>query len=1015
MKRLLLFLLLMSIGIGVLIWAVGNDPGKPAAAAAGVGRSAANDDTSANGDEPAGSAAGPADAAANLEPAAASQETPAPNRPQGGGGVQINQGKVTATMAQRGAFELWGRKPLRQPDGSIRNEDTFLLRAKESQPLPSGQQQLEQPEVTMFDRGKPMAKVTAERAFVVLESDASGRLLLDEGKEIDLRQALLVGVAGSQLAGLRLELGDARIKIGELEVLLVTAADQTVTVQFDGSESATLRGKGAQARLPRNRDGGPRAAEVELLRDVEVDAAGIRVRAAGRLRYQEDIGSGIARLSIADRVQVDLDRGELRLPGRTGKRAQGSASIQADRLLATLLRIDGDAAKQGGKVRWRQLDLTGAPAIAALPEGRLETPRLTAMPSLFGELMQLTAHGGESHLEQTDVLQRTDERLRAQAARRLHLLRPGEQTGAVWRAFGTPRWMLGPFFDLHGAVGEGAAEVASDLRRMAAADGVRMWQPTNGLWRAQPNDDGGILRGRGAVHYEQAATARDKAIAADGNDGLSLLVGPGRERLQLGPREPRAEHRYEVRHGDALLTGTGSCRSELRSDGRHVELVSPAGSIAAVSPSLGLELRNVQDFRAVLTDDDWRELAVGGAPIDLRSRSGDEQTQAFAERLTGLGRHGLRLTTQPATTGSRLAAADRTPRLTFAGPLDADGGNQSIDLTGPVIDLHHIGGRAVLIDAAAVGSERPHLRADIVAAKTNRTTRTECDAERFRLRPWLVSPLTRRLQVADSKALAFAVGSAVGQPWLRIDRAAPFVVDDPDTGRTVGTAAVVLVQASSRSSLFLGDADRGTPAIVAHTNRGRRTTLEGPRVRALQVEAEAGERSADIALQALVAFEGRSAALWPRLTLHEDGTTGLLSHMQAVCRGNIDVVPDAVVFGGPVVMTSLGADGEADPNGLGLDARELRLERQLKSGDIVRARARDVALTSARMQAKAAEIDLDLGHRLCTARDPNGVHFELANGWTFDSPWLEVNYETLAFRTADGRASGTRALGDGSR
>src|SRR6185295_5533391 len=100
-----------------------------------------------------------------------------------------------------------------------------------------------------------------------LRQDATGKASLDEGKDIDLRDAVLVGAPGSRLAGLRLELATARVRIESDEVQLTTPREEQVLVRLDGERQLTLRGRGAQALLPRNRDGALRRADVEILQD----------------------------------------------------------------------------------------------------------------------------------------------------------------------------------------------------------------------------------------------------------------------------------------------------------------------------------------------------------------------------------------------------------------------------------------------------------------------------------------------------------------------------------------------------------------------------------------------------------------------------------------------------------------------------------------------------------------------------------------------------------------------------
>ena len=151
------------------------------------------------------------------------------------------------------------------------------------------------------------------------------------------------------------------------------------------------------------------------------------------------------------------------------------------------------------------------------------------------------------------------------------------------------------------------------------------------------------------------------------------------------------------------------------------------------------------------------------------------------------------------------------------------------------------------------------------------------------------------------------------------------------------------------------------------------------------------------------------------MTLHDEGSNGLLSNMRATCRGNIEVDPDAVRFGGPVEAQGLTKDGLNDPDGMQIDAKQLIMHRLVagsgpalnlgKPGDISLIKGQDVVVNWPRLNARAADIELDVLRGHCTASDPRGAQVQLPDGRTLRSKWTFVNYKTWSFRTGAGSVS----------
>ncbi len=973
MKRLLAFLLLLAVGAGALYLAVANDT------SAGAGGGATGE---------------PRDDGARQPPAT---------------GIPLG-GRSGASVTQMGALTIpqWRAVPL--GGGRVRMEEVFVLRAEDSQPVGEGLQRLDGVEVKLFDSGKHTATLTATQAFVTLTRDDAGELSLSEGKEIDMRSAVLTAVPGSRLGGLRLELGDAKVKVADGEVLLTTQRDQPVLMVVEGERQATLRGRGALARLPRDRDGALQRAEIEILQDPVLEAQDVVVRAKGPLRYVEDLARGIAQVTVDDTVQVEFTGSDLALPGMPvqpgGNEAAAGTKVWGDRFTGWLLRDKEVPAggRERHQVLWRQLVLTGAPAQVQAQGGLLSTPRLTVLPGLSGAPFLVTAHGGTSRIEQTEL--RPDSRQRTPmvgtAAERLHLVRFGEYAGAPYRAFGFPRWTLRPLDDLQVVIGEGASRFASDLRTIEASDGVRAYRSG----RAET----GVVRGRGKVRVTRGATSPSKPdLVATGDDGFLLTVEPEREALRLGGAEPMA---FDVRYGDAWLQGHGTCDVTRAGDDTWAHVVSPAADLVAAMPDQGLELRRVHDFTARLAGDDVVELDAAGWPLELvlsRTRN-EEKVHAFAPRLQQLGPRALRLLPVPHGAPAAawpIAEPDRLPRVSRSARRHADLAPEVVEVRGPEIHVHHAGGDDALVEAFADGADRARVYAVVPQRDHAEPTTIACDAERLRLLPFVLTPDAQAWHARAGGPFANALFHTVGKPWLIVDDVRDLQLDDAGQGHIQGHGKRVLVSQGGRAALFVGDAEAMAPAEVRRRRDGREVTLRGARVRAFDAE--------EVRLDALGTFADHSTFLLPTMTLHEAGRKDLLSHVRASCVGNIEVRSEAVVFGGPVVAQGLRPDGSVDPDGIHIDAKELTMRREPASGDIVRVLARHVTLDWTRLDAICTDLEIDVPNRRCIVSDPRDAVVDLANGWRYLAPRLEIDYETLAIGSFQGRVFKRDDTMDGAR
>lgn len=953
MKRLLLFLLLLALGIGALRFAIGDEP-----------------------------APSPVPSGEN------------PNvRPPRDQGVPVQHGGRNAAVTVSGPLQLtrWRDVPL--ADGSIRKDEVFVLQAADSRPVEQGLQQLDRTVAELFDGGQPIATITASLAFVQLRPDANGRLSIDEGKDVDARDVVVVGAPGSRLEGLRLELGNARIRIEDDEVHLTTARDQPVNAMFAGDSPIALRGRGAQALLPRSRAAALRRADVEILKDPVLVTAGIEVRARGRLHYSEDLDSGDGRLSLDDDVVFTTERADAALFGfgnrRTvSERPAGPATARGDQFLSWLHRTRTGTS-------WQQMALTGAPAVVGLAGLRIRTPRLSVQPGPLGEPFLITAHGGESVVEQTELRpgSRIDDVLIGRAARRLHIVRCADHAGALHRAFGFPRWSMRPFEELQFLAGEGPSQLTSGARSLVAGSGVRVWR--------RDGAEGGIVCGLGETSVRLPTTAKSPELLAECNDGFTLVVDQTTERLQLGHPgpQPAGQHRYRVRHGGAVLDGAGACAVERTAARTRLHLLAPTASTMLDWPLHGLVLRHVHELRAELAGEELEALDAAGWPLDLSLVGVGEQTTARAPRLLQVGPRSLRLLPVDPAAPLRwagLVPKDGEPLLRHALGARNNDPPHRLEVRGPCIDVHHAGGPSVLIDAIQVGDDLPRVHAHVGGGGTAADTTIACAAQRLRVLPFLFAPEAQHwLQRDASGALGWLAFRSSGRPWLLVDNPADFVLEDPRHGRIEGIGRTLLVSQGGRAALFVGDAASLQPAEVRRTRDERTVTLRGARVRAFD---DAGSR-----LQALGRFADREEFVPPTLTLRSAQRTGLLSNMRAISQGDIEVLPDAIVFGGPVQVQSIGAGDDPEARGLDITSEQLHMRRQLDNGEISVVTGAGVAMQWAGVRARSADVELDLRRNRLVATDPEEAVLTLADGREVRSPRVEFDYRTMALRTSRGR------------
>ena len=1009
MKRLIAFLLLIAVGVAALWFAVGDE----AAVRANGNGTGSGDNSAANNN-----------AANNGAPNNNVPKRPKSSQSPSGPGVRLNGNGGGAKLSQHGKLVYPKDRDIPIGGGRTRKERVYILRAEDSRPIGDGLQQLTDVTLKLFDKGVHAATVVAREAFIELGRDANGDPTFGEQKKIDVRDCTITSQPGSQLEGLRLELGDATIVIGDNELQLNTEATQFVTITYEGRQSVKLTGFGATARLPRSTESGLQKAEVTIQSNPELTASDLVVRATGRMRYVEDTVTGAAQVSLDDNVELELTHGSLKLPGMSSAKLdsrgeKSKSTIRGDQFTGWLLRSkDKDKVKsrttddQTRGIGWQRLVLIGAPATIDVPGVHVATPRIMVRPGPLGDPFIVTTYGGESRIEQTKLFpgSKQEEPVVTTSPRRIHLVRPGNAAGALHRAMGFPQWCVRSLEQQQIVIYEGAAKFESGARRITASHGLVIY--------GRPSGETGVVQGFGDVEVYEAGAASlvggkpKPDLIAKGNDGMLLTIAKDHEALQLGlasdQRSARwREHRYNVTYGTASVAGLGACKVERQGDRTTLELRAPFDEIQADFDDDGTQLRNVRQLLATLEGKVITELDVGGLPVRATFQKDEEVLQAQAPRLRLIGPRSMRLLPMELDESpwSEMNTLDRMPRLLrtwqeaqIGGPLR----EHSVEVVGPRIDVHHAGGRHAIIDAHAHGDDLPRIYAKVPQAGSAEPATVTCAAARLRVLPFALPPEVRRMYFGGATGLLpNVIMHSLAKPWLLVDDVRDFQLDDERQGHITGSGHRLFISQGGKALLFVGNADEQTPAIVRRSFADRTVIMEGARVRVSNDDA--------VRLSALGSFDDRSTFMPPTMTLHEAGSNGLLSNMRAVCIGNIQIDPDAVRFGGPVEAQGLLPNGQNDPNGIHINAQTLTMDRLVegdgpglvigKPGDISRIEGQDVVIDWSTLDAKAANIVIDVLRGHCTASDSNGAIVQLPDGRTLRSNWAFVNYKTWSFRT----------------
>lgn len=854
----------------------------------------------------------------------------------------------------RGALQLRPTRLVRE--GAIeRRIPVYELRCEDSAPVAPGVQRLSRVAVKLFDRGAHVADLTADEAEVALDRDASGRPSMREDKELELRNAVLLGVPDGKLGNLRLELAVVRAQVREegLELFTPQPTDPVVLV-IDGERGGRLSGRGLRALLPRGASERMERVTIDVLSDPEVTTAGTRVKARGAMRYEEDLTAGVATIRVQDDVELWLtERG-----ADEGQQVVVNGSV----LTAWLLREQGGGGADRPRAGWRLLQLEGAPA-RATGKDLLATSRVfTVLPGADGRPWLVRGSGGGSRVEQGGAEGGT-----FTADTSMHLVRPGSVLAPLHRGLGFPAWSLRQLDELQLTTFEG--------RTRATARGADL-EASDGMWVARTSRDAGaavVSRGRGTVHVEQADGGQ--RVVVDGNDGFLLVRDGVRDTVTLG--SGAADHAWRLVRGAQRLDGRGACDLERLADGStRFRLQDSAPSITGSMGDGGSNFRGATSASGRIVGEELISLDASGPALEATIVRGTETVAATGQRIV---QEDLRswLLEGSSDLPAQLVRTDR-----------AEPG-QRATMRGRWLRVHRHGPRSLGLEAEASEGIRPSIQLQDGAGSRGPVD-LDLEAGRIRLLPFAVAPQAAAAHGFAGTVATLAGGSALRSAWVLADGAVAIRASEGPESTLGGSAHRLVLALQSLSGSLLGDPVTGSLALFTRTEPGGRTTVaEAPRVQFGRSEVDR--------LVMLPSWESGEERRQPSLTLRDPkGPSRDLRDLAGTCTGEIEVLPDRVEFRGPSRIEGLDAAGAVDPNGLRLVARQLALLRDAKSGAVSKVVAEDIDLDWSRMRARAESMDLDLVATVCTVRDQRGAEVWLPDGRHVRARQVAANYTTLA-------------------
>ncbi len=890
-----------------------------------------------------------------------------PREADSGPAIKVSQG---AEVQVRGGFTIGRHRDVARAEGGVVRQRIYELTCADSEALPDGKHILREVRVQLFDRGAHAADLTASRAVVELAMDNRQQRSLRENRELELEDAVLASVDGGRLPPLRLTVGRVLAQLDEAMIRLRTPSDrEPVTAVLDGERRGELRGLGLVASAPRDRSQGG-LLDLRILHEPQVTMRGLQLRGTGELRYREDLADGMATIAMAGDIQADVEP-------RAGR--GGSAepfAVRGQRLAGLLQRSERGGSARRSELTWVGLRLFGQPATVTTGTVRIASPRLTALPGPDGGIESMIADGGESELVQAGP---KGAEFRSRSP--IRLLRTRSSIAALHRSLGFPAHALGPVADLEVLVFDGEASIRTDDGLAATASrGMRFYRRENAV-----PDAPSLALGFGDVSLAQ--TAGDDRIEATGGNGFVLRRDGRGDEIQLGDGDPAATQPFAIVRSGLELRAQGAATIRRQPDGvATLRLRSADATIQGTFRQPGREdvvhLRDATALDAEVLAKELRAFAAAGPRVAVDFVRDGLTLQADAPRIELLTPESWRLA------GSREAPA-RVRR--DVGPAGRK--NEFVGvLAAPTVLLHRVSTRSLAMEAFGDGDGL----ASIDAEDPDGRGRLRANARRIVLLPFAVGPRSQvRSMLGLPPGAAEVVAGAMSQPWLLAVGEVDAEFDQPGQGSVLAEGLRLEAALGSQALLLHGDAAARKPALLHRRENGVRTlTAEGPRIRFAQ---GAGER-----ITALWRFHDEQEPLPPRVTLYGESGQGARSTgpISGECQGEIEALPGAVEFRGPVTAHSLLPDGTVDPQGLAIDATRLRMVRNKATGTLQSVLASEgVTLHWNDLFAQSDKIELDLRWQRCIAEDPVGAEVRFGQGQRYVARRIEANYVTYTVRS----------------
>lgn len=859
------------------------------------------------------------------------------------------------------------------PDGSVRRLELYRLHFTDSRPRRDlgGIYELEGVRVEFFEtKGPPeqpvavkAGELTARLAYVELGMDEEGNRSVAMDRDLDLREAVLVTGEEARVKNIELTIERALVRSTDEKLFVRTATDeQPFALEILAADGpATLTGRGLNAEFPMSENKSVTTGEAAAI-TVSHDAVFVhrgkagesRLTADGPLSYVEDPTTGVAVISAVGHVRVQGAGAQLTKTADSETTQPLVAT--GDRLRATLLRSKTKDASGKPQIAWRTMHLMGSDTEPAGIHGRgldLKCAAVDVTPNLEGEPWLFTARG--KPVLDYEVDGRT---MKFEAAERIHLARLSPYFAPWLRNRGWSSWSVSPHVgELF--IFEGRSSLVLPHKEttltLKARDGLR-------VLRGIEETELITVRGLGPIELETAG--KGDPLSVTGNNGFRLHVDERGQTLRLGPAEIDPNHQFTLQTAELQAKGSGSFRLF-----RPTAADQP-GDIRLQSPRSNIELTIPG------TDGSLRQVATLTAGFDAGAvRSFDARGEKC--RLVWRGKEG-------AIDGTAVRIHSTSPNTWILEGAPAVVKHDKGTFEGRQIKIVRLSQEDTVLEAT--GDARLKIDEIPGAKKGAPATRLDLSAERIVYLPF-IAPRTA-IQVGGWPALPrslWAIPSSAHRAHLVARRGVVVEHLDPDDKPISHAEGDDLV-------LELGDVPTGrltgAPAVVTRRD-------------------ETGQDVRAAAPVILLAGDGQSLSLRPqgdqraRITIgNRQGPLASFGRAggstRVVCDGPVDVEKDAIWFRGPVEVTSLGPEGEIEPDGFQVKSGRMHMGRSADTGEIVSVHTTHGSdLRWRGIEIQARQVSLDLVRHLGTVVDnESGASVQLPNGSRGRFSRVEFNYLT---------------------